>query len=295
MGTSLADRKLYYRRYNLSFIVQNSVTIGKPIIGVSANYRLSALGFLSSAEVAGSGNTNLGLRDQRLALHWLQENIGAFGGDHSKVTIWGESAGAFDVGSQLLAYGGRDDKLFRAAIMESGSPIAIKAQNGTQSYQPLYDQIVQQVGCYNEIDTLQCLRTVPISQLNNVIKNAPYNTSFEPTIDGDFIEKFTSVQLADGEFVHVPIISGFNTDEGTLFAPYGINDDAGFLHWLESTFITNLFLCPGFKQGAFIRPIPPSTTWQSKAPQVIQSMTSSSLHALCYSSLNSCASLLVVE
>ena len=77
-------------RYNLSFIVQNSVEIGKPIIGVSIAYRLSAWGFLQSKEVAGSGNTNMGLRDQRLALHWLQENIGAFGGDASKVTIWGE-------------------------------------------------------------------------------------------------------------------------------------------------------------------------------------------------------------
>lgn len=54
--------------------------IGKPIIGVSINYRLSAWGFLYSREMQGSGDTNLGLRDQRLALHYLQENIGAFGG-----------------------------------------------------------------------------------------------------------------------------------------------------------------------------------------------------------------------
>ena len=73
------------RRYNLSFIVQNSVEIGKPIVAVSIAYRLGPWGFLYSQEVQGSGNTNLGLRDQRLALHWLQENIEAFGGDSSKV------------------------------------------------------------------------------------------------------------------------------------------------------------------------------------------------------------------
>ena len=107
-------------RYNLSFIVDNSVQIGKPIIGVSIAYRLTAWGFLQSSEVSGSGNTNIGLRDQRLALHWLQENIHAFGGDRSKVTIWGESAGAGSVGWHITAYNGRDDGLFRAGIMESG-------------------------------------------------------------------------------------------------------------------------------------------------------------------------------
>ena len=69
------------KRYNLSFTVENSVKIGKPIIAVSINYRLSAGGFVSgSEEVKDSGNLNLGLRDQRLALQWVQENIGAFGG-----------------------------------------------------------------------------------------------------------------------------------------------------------------------------------------------------------------------
>jgi len=61
--------------------VENAQKIGKPIIGVSINYRLSAWGFLSgSEEVRDTGNLNLGLRDQRLALQWVQENIEAFGG-----------------------------------------------------------------------------------------------------------------------------------------------------------------------------------------------------------------------
>jgi carboxylesterase type B len=84
--------------YNLFFIVENSVKIGKPIIAMSFNYRLSGWGFLSSQEVTASGNANVEFRDQRLALHWIQEKIAAFGGDSSKVTIWGESAGAASVG-----------------------------------------------------------------------------------------------------------------------------------------------------------------------------------------------------
>lgn len=62
-------------------MVENSVKIGKPIIGVNFNYRLSAWGFLSgSQEIKDAGTMNLGLRDQRLALQWVQENIKAFGG-----------------------------------------------------------------------------------------------------------------------------------------------------------------------------------------------------------------------
>lgn len=61
--------------------MENAQKIGKPIIGVTINYRLSAWGFLSgSEEVRDTGNLNLGLRDQRLALQWVQENIEAFGG-----------------------------------------------------------------------------------------------------------------------------------------------------------------------------------------------------------------------
>ena len=66
--------------------------IGKPIIGITVNYRLGPWGFLTSREILGLRQANAGLRDQRKALEWIQENISAFGGDPSKVTIAGESA-----------------------------------------------------------------------------------------------------------------------------------------------------------------------------------------------------------
>lgn len=74
------------QRYNLSFIVQEAAEQGKPFIGVSTNYRLSAWGFLSGDEVQEAGQTNIGLRDQRLALHWVQENIAGFGGKCLRVS-----------------------------------------------------------------------------------------------------------------------------------------------------------------------------------------------------------------
>ena len=81
-GGGFTDGGTPDRRYNLSFIVENSVSIGKPIIGASIAYRLGAFGFIASNEVQTSGQTNIGLRDQRLGLQWIQENIAGFGGEY---------------------------------------------------------------------------------------------------------------------------------------------------------------------------------------------------------------------
>lgn len=74
--------------YDGTAIVNKSVQGGQPIIFVGVQYRLNAFGFLNGKELQQEGATNLGLRDQRKAMEWVAENIAAFGGDPSKVTIW---------------------------------------------------------------------------------------------------------------------------------------------------------------------------------------------------------------
>lgn len=73
-----------------------------PVLGVNFNYRVGALGFPSSAAAGAEGCLNLGLRDQRMLLEWVRDNVGAFGGDAGRVTLMGMSAGAHSVGSGWL-------------------------------------------------------------------------------------------------------------------------------------------------------------------------------------------------
>ena len=78
-------------------------------ISVIIQYRLGAFGFLSSEDVKKNGKVNAGLLDQHLALQWVRNNIKKFGGDPTKVTLAGESAGAGSVLLQAMAYGGRQN------------------------------------------------------------------------------------------------------------------------------------------------------------------------------------------
>ncbi|KAF1935223.1 alpha/beta-hydrolase [Clathrospora elynae] len=206
-------------RYNMSYIVQQSVLNNKPVIGISINYRMAAFGFIYSKEIKDTGNQNLGLRDQRLALQWVNRHIASFGGDPTKVTIWGESAGAYSVGDHINAFDGNNDGLFRAAILESGGAVGAPL-NGTDWYQHMYDNLTESVGCAEAKDSLQCLRNVPYEMI------APYgyqSLEWFHVIDGTLIPRPGQQSLVSGKFGKIPLILGTNTDEG--FGVNGVNTD----------------------------------------------------------------------
>ncbi|PWY64057.1 carboxylesterase family protein [Aspergillus heteromorphus CBS 117.55] len=218
-------------RYNMSYILRQGAVNGKPVIGVSINYRVAMFGFLDSEEVMASGNTNLGLRDQRVAMHWVKQNIAAFGGDPEKITIWGESAGAYSVGAHLVTNDGDDEGLFRAAIMESGNAVG-PPWNGTDWYQPMYDELVNKTNCTTSLDTLQCLRDVPFPTFYNLAYNG---LEWFGTIDGTFIKEFPQISITEGRFAKVPILHGTNTDEGVSFGTTGTDTDAGCIEQLMAS------------------------------------------------------------
>lgn len=209
------------------------------------SYRLGPWGFMYSQEIQNSLNTNLGLRDMRLSLAWIQDNIAAFGGDPSRVTIQGQSTGAQSVGLQLLAYGGDHGNLFSGAISESGAPVWFAPTANTNLWQPTYDGFVDAAGCSNSTDSLQCLRQVSNTTLvsifgNNTLNpfgsNAPREYMF--AVDGDFIPEPNSVLLQSGKFARVPYLIGTNFDEGTAVGPKGVNTTTDLNEYLVKEMLT---------------------------------------------------------
>ncbi|GAA5863315.1 hypothetical protein JCM1840_007480 [Sporobolomyces johnsonii] len=216
--------------YDPTSLILQSVSLNQPIVYVSINYRLNSFGFLPGAEVAAdpTASVNAGLMDQRLALEWIQQNIAAFGGDATKVTLSGESAGAISSSLQMLAYGGditsnsTGNPLFRAVICESGSPLPV----GPASYgQSSFDAVAEATDCDTASDKIACLRAVPYAQLlaaTNTLGNlASYRSvslPFLPRTDGDFIPDLPQNLERAGKYAQVPIISGDQYDEGTVLA-----------------------------------------------------------------------------
>ncbi|PPQ78599.1 hypothetical protein CVT26_005317 [Gymnopilus dilepis] len=202
-------------------LVSRSIAIGEPVVYVSANYRLNAFGFLPGKEVKAAGLGNIGLRDQRFAMEWIQQHITAFGGDPTKVTIWGESAGAVSVGLHLVINNGNPGGLFHGAVMESGSPLGL---NDIEFGQSFFDQLVTDTGCTGSNDPIACLRTVPFDEIgaavnlsNNIFSFSSINIVWNPT---------------------VPLITGDCDDEGTLFSlsTLNITTNTEFLEYMESNY-----------------------------------------------------------
>ncbi|KAF3909117.1 Acetylcholinesterase [Orbilia brochopaga] len=169
-------------------------------------------------------------------MHWVKENIKAFGGDPSKVTLFGVSAGAASIGFHGMAFDGRDDGLFRGAIMESGSYIFYAPNTFSTTAQRDYDGIVKETNCTDAVDTLQCLRTVPINTLYSAISDSASNGAvWQPVIDGNFVTGYGSEAIKNGKYTKVPLIIGTTSEEGAGFVRLGLNTTDQLVDYLATT------------------------------------------------------------
>jgi carboxylesterase type B len=219
--------------YDGSGLVQAGVNNGKPFIFVAVNYRVGGFGFMPGKEILKDGAANLGLLDQRMGLQWVADSIAAFGGDPTKVTIWGESAGSISVLDQMVLYGGdntyKGKKLFRGAIMNSGSIVPVEPMDGAKG-QAVYNAVVKAAGCSAAADTLACLRGLEYTKFLKAANSVPgilsYSSvalSYLPRPDGVVLQESPENLVLSGRYAAVPMIIGDQEDEGTLFALFQPN------------------------------------------------------------------------
>ncbi|MBK8481781.1 MAG: carboxylesterase family protein [Proteobacteria bacterium] len=191
---------------------------------VSFNYRLGQLGFLAHPSLPAPG-ANWGLLDQQAALRWVRDNIAAFGGDPTRITIFGASAGGDAVCLQTFMPSSRG--LFQRIIIQSGACIHPGA-GGDGDYdlatgRAQADALVAALGCDAASDVLGCLRARPGAQ---VMQALPTEVStvvvpgrrWGPVVDGSALPASPTDAARSADLGALTAIVGSNGDEGTIFA-----------------------------------------------------------------------------
>jgi len=186
------------------------------IIVVTTSYRLGVFGFFShpelTAESPNKASGNYSLMDQGAALHWVRDNIARFGGDPSRVTIAGESAGSFAVSAQMASPMSRD--LIAGAIGESGAFFSTTISTPTRdSTEKIGVSFGQKVGASN----LAALRTLSATELLDW-SGRPGMPRFGPNVDGWFFPEVPANIFLAGKQAKVPLLAGWNSEEMSAHA-----------------------------------------------------------------------------
>jgi para-nitrobenzyl esterase len=159
-----------------------------PAVVVSLNYRLGALGFFSDASLdgtrSGKPSGSDGLRDQQLALHWVQDNIAAFGGDPKNVTVFGESAGSLSACLHMLAPSSQG--LAKRFIMESGSCVGSPLGALSKDASNAIGKKLEDALCSGQSDVIACLRSKSADDLVNWGSDMGlFGAGWSATVEGD--------------------------------------------------------------------------------------------------------------
>lgn len=178
------------------------------VVVVTIAYRLGLFGFLSHPEIDGDARANFGLWDQVAALRWIQKNIASFGGDPSRVMMFGESAGAEDI--LALLHAPPADGLIHRAALHSTAGFGL-SQPTVQQEQQRGKRFAKHLGLDSE-GSLDALRRMPAEHLLVEYEKLFGDHYHSPAIDGHLINESTWNSI-NHSASSVPIIIGSNADE----------------------------------------------------------------------------------
>jgi para-nitrobenzyl esterase len=201
------------------------------VVLVSLNYRVGPFGFLAHPALTREGggtSGNYGIEDMIAALRWVKRNIAQFGGDPTRVTIFGESAGGMAV--SLLAASPAAAGLFQRAISESGGALGPPRQ-GTEagglmpplkSAEAFGEQFLGKLGAAD----LASARALSADKIQTALPANALAGGFWPNFDGKILPGDEYLRYAAGKFNDTPVLIGTNSNEGGLFAPPGMTPKA---------------------------------------------------------------------
>jgi len=226
------------------------------VVVVTVNHRLNVFGYLYLGKVGGAAwqqSGNAGVQDMQLALEWVRDNIGAFGGNPANVTIFGESGGGAKVSTLLGVPTAKG--LFARGIIQSGA----RAKGMTL---PVATQNTETVMTKLQVKTVEQLQALPMATLLAAVTTTGRTTpDFGPVVDGAYLPADMFDPVAARSARDVPIIVGTNRDEYSLYARehpnFGKMTEAQLREALAPSFGANLdALLAAYRQSR-----PDATPW----------------------------------
>jgi para-nitrobenzyl esterase len=198
----------------------NSLISTQPLVVVTVNYRVGALGFLDLTSFntdEATFDSNLALRDVLFALNWVKDNIAGFGGDPTRVTLAGESAGGGLVTTLLTVPAAAG--LFSRAIAQSAPATSVYDRQRSAKVAGMF---VEALGVAEDVSKLRELPSERIvaegfALYSAVPREFPGTLAYAPVVEEDLLPDYPLSRFRDGQSHPVPLVLGTNKDEAAVF------------------------------------------------------------------------------